>query len=144
MRKSFLLFGSILLCTIELSAQSLSYEYDYDLSGNRIRRSVIRLSKEDTKFNEDTLTLPLLDDLSDGNQMKVFPNPTKGLIRFEIGQVDCPLGYYYLFDFKGTLVEEGICESKVFNLDLSGQPSGVYLIEIRYKNKVYISKIIKE
>lgn len=122
-------------------AQSISYEYDYDQAGNRIRRSVVALTRSDQKGDA---VLSFTDELPDGNRMTLFPNPTKGVIRFEMGQPDGVLGHYRLFDLKGTLLMEGVCESHAFDLDLSGQPNGVYLIEFQNKNKVYSNKIIKE
>ena len=141
MKRISLLLSLLLLCGMGLMAQSLSYEYDYDQAGNRIRRSVVTLTRGDQKGD----AIPLFtDELPDGNRITLFPNPTKGVIRFEMGQPDGVLGHYRLFDLKGTLLMEGDCESHAFDLDLSGQPNGVYLIEFQNKNKVYSNKIIKE
>lgn len=141
MKRISLLLSLLLLCGMGLMAQSLSYEYDYDQAGNRIRRSVVTLTRGDQKGD----AIPLFtDELPDGNRMTLFPNPTKGVIRFEMGQPDGVLGHYRLFDLKGTLLMEGVCESHAFDLDLSRQPNGVYLIEFQNKNKVYSNKIIKE
>ena len=141
MKRISLLLSLLLLCGTGLMAQSLSYEYDYDQAGIRIRRSVVTL----TRGNQKNDTIPsFTDELPDGNRMTLYPNPTKGVIRFEIGQPDGALGHYRLFNLKGTLLIEGVCKSNAFDLDLSGQPNGVYLIEFRNKNKVYSSKIIKE
>lgn len=144
MKRISLLLSLLLLCGMGLMAQSLSYEYDYDQAGNRIRRSVVSLPRGDQKGNEGKNILSFTDELPDGNRMTLFPNPTKGVIRFEMGQPDGVLGHYRLFDLKGTLLIEGVCESHAFDLDLSGQPNGVYLIEFQNKNKVYSNKIIKE
>jgi|GEM_PF-4462095 len=141
MKRISLLLSLLLLCGMGLMAQSLSYEYDYDQAGNRIRRSVVTLTRGDQKGD----AIPLFtDELPDGNRMTLFPNPTKGVVRFEMGQPDGVLGHYKLFDLKGSLLMEGICESYAFDLDLSGYPNGVYLIEFQNKNKVYSNKIIKE
>ncbi len=141
MKRISLLLSLLLLCGMGLMAQSISYEYDYDQAGNRIRRSVVALTRSDQKGDA---VLSFTDELPDGNRMTLFPNPTKGVIRFEMGQPDGVLGHYRLFDLKGTLLMEGVCESHAFDLDLSGQPNGVYLIEFQNKNKVYSNKIIKE
>ena len=141
MKRISLLLSLLLLCGMGLMAQSLSYEYGYDQAGNRIRRSVVALTRGDQKSDA---VLSFTDELPDGNRMNLFPNPTKGVIRFEMGQPDGVLGHYRLFDLKGTLLMEGVCESHAFDLDLSGQPNGVYLIELKKKNKVYSNKIIKE
>lgn len=141
MKRISLLLSLLLLCGMGLMAQSLSYEYGYDQAGNRIRRSVVALTRGDQKSDA---VLSFTDELPDGNRMNLFPNPTKGVIRFEMGQPDGVLGHYRLFDLKGTLLMEGVCESHAFDLDLSGQPNGVYLIEFQNKNKVYSNKIIKE
>lgn len=144
MKKRTLLLTILLAYAMGLTAQTLSYEYTYDLAGNRIRRSVVRLSKESINSNDDKTPLSFTDYLFDGYSMKVYPNPTKGVVRFEMEQSEWQLDQYRLFDIKGTQIMEGVCGSNNFDLDLSGQPSGVYLIEFRNKTKVYTSKIIKE
>ena len=141
MKKISLLLSLLLLCGMGLMAQSLSFEYDYDQAGNRIRRSVVTLARG---YQKGDAVPSFTDELPDGNCMTLFPNPTKGVIRFEMGQPDGVLGHYRLFDLKGSLLMEGYCENNAFDLDLSGQPNGVYLIEFQNKNKVYSNKIIKE
>lgn len=141
MKKFGLLLSLLLLYGMGLTAQTLSYEYEYDQAGNRIRRSVVSLSKGNQKGEP---YLSFTEEMPDGNRMTLYPNPTKGVIRFEMVQPDDVLGHYRLFDIKGTLLMEGICESHAFDLDLSWQPNGVYLIEFRNKNRTYSSKIIKE
>lgn len=144
MKRICLLLSLFLLGGMRLMAQSISYEYAYDQAGNRVRRSVISLPRGDQKGDEGKNILSFTDELPDGNQVTLFPNPTKGIVRFEMGQTDETLGHYKLFDLKGTLLMEGVSESQSFDLDLSGQPNGVYLIEFRNKNKIYSSKIIKK
>ncbi len=144
MKRVSLLLSLLLLGGMGLMAQSFSYEYDYDQAGNRIRRSVVRLSMDSQKGNEGVNLLSFTDELPDGNRITLFPNPTQGVIHFEIGQPDDKLGHFRLFDLKGALLMEGVCESNAFDLDLSKQPNGIYLIEFRNKNRVYSNKIIKE
>lgn len=144
MKRICLLLSLLLLGGMKLMSQSLSYEYAYDLAGNRTRRSVVNLPKDNPRGEKGKGPLSLTDELPDGNRMTLFPNPTKGVIRFEMNQPDAVLGLFRLFDIKGTLLVEEFCESNVFDLDLSGRPSGVYLIEFRNKNSVYTNKIIKE
>lgn len=142
MKRFGLLISMLLLCGMGLMAQSLSYEYGYDQAGNRIRRSVVGLSRG---IQKGETSLSYTEEMPDGNQMTLFPNPTKGMIRFEMGQTNDVLGHYRLFDLRGVLLTEGVCESNALDLDLSGQPNGVYLMEFqKSNNRVYSYKIIKE
>ena len=143
MRKSLLLC-MFLFCGFGLTAQTLSYEYVYDQTGNRIRRSIVRLSKELNKGDDNNTSLSFVEELSDGSRMTLYPNPTKGIVRFEKEHSDDVLGQFRLFDTKGRLIKEGFCENNNFELDLSDQPNGIYLIEFRNKEKQYTNKIIKE
>lgn len=144
MKSRNILLTIMLFYATGLTAQTLSYEYTYDLAGNRIRRSVVRLSKESINSNDEKASLSFTDYLFDGYSMMIYPNPTNGVVRFEMEQSECQLDQYRLFDIKGTQIMEGVCGSNSFDLDLSRQPTGVYLIEFRNKTKVYTSKIIKE
>lgn len=144
MKKRTLLLTLLLVYAIGMTAQNLAYEYSYDQAGNRIRRSVVRLSKESTNSNDEKTPLSFTDYLFDGHSMKIYPNPTNGVVRFEMEQSECQIDQYRVFDIKGTQKMKGVCGSNSFDLDLSGQPAGVYLIEFRNKDKVYTSKIIKE
>jgi len=145
MKKTSLLLFVFLLSGMGLMAQ-VTYEYAYDQAGNRIRRSVIGLPRGDKNGNDEGKTMSFTDELPNGSRITLYPNPTKGVIRFdfEMEQPDNNLGYYKLFDQRGALLAEGNCESSGFELDLSRWPQGVYLIEFRSKNLVYTNKIIKE
>lgn len=144
MKTKNILIALFMFYAIGLSAQSLSYEYTYDQAGNRIRRSIVRLSDGSKHSNTDKAPSSLTDYLSDGNQMKIFPNPTNDVICFEMEQTEFHLGQYRVYDIKGVQIMDGVCESNRFELNLSGQPNGVYLIEFQNKTKTYRSKIIKE
>ena len=77
---------------------------------------------------------------------KVYPNPTLGLAEISI---DEPLESDYkieVYNYLGSLVQTYIKQKTelLSSIDLSGNPSGIYLIKITMKDKTFISRIIKK
>jgi len=47
-----------------------------------------------------------------------------------------------VYGLAGQLIGNYISESHVYNLDLSAQPSGIYLLELNYNGERQIEKIL--
>ena len=77
--KNFLF--SILFCAaISLSAQSISYHYDN--TGNRTER-IINMQSSPPQPQTATEITPL-EDLISGRKLKIYPNPTEGMLSIAI------------------------------------------------------------
>lgn len=142
--KKVLLIG-ICLCSFLLSkGQSVSYEYDYDNAGNRIRSVVVRLdNRSGGETNFEKHPSPLTDMMADGLTMTLYPNPTQGTILFELSG-NKRVGDYVLSDITGRIVEKGCCGHTSLTLDLSNQNDGVYILELFIEKKPRIYKIVKQ
>jgi len=71
------------------------------------------------------------------NNIIIYPNPTKNVVNVR-SNLDIT---YSVYDFSGKLLIEN---SKDEVIDMNPYPSGVYLIQISFNNKIYRRKIVKE
>ena len=77
-----------------------------------------------------------------GNEITVFPNPTLGIVKIDLGE------FLYEFnvritDASGKIISQSIYKNtKMFELDLNTQP-GIYLLNINSGNKKATIRLIK-
>lgn len=130
--------------------------YSYDAAGNRISAKVVVIST--TKLlsrpqNHDSLDddivlqeyeIPIEDVVAEAS-IKIYPNPTKGMLRVDIGNADftkqCQIDVY---DGVGRMVAEETNLSESNMIDLSDKPSGTYIMHITLGNETTTWQIIKE
>ena len=72
--------------------------------------------------------------------IKVYPNPTTGLINLNLSDISSI--NFDIFSINGKLIKRYI-DYKNSQLDFSGQDKGVYFIQFYVDNKVIVKKIIK-
>ena len=87
------------------------------------------------------------DDLTGVAQQKsaavvhLYPNPTSGKIN--ITTSDTPI-HCQVFDLMGNTLQETSPSSRDFNLDLSGLPSGMYLVKLQFADgRMAFRKVVK-
>ena len=147
--KKFTVFLLLSLFTLSCFAQgNLSRSYDYDAAGNRILRSTIEFRCATANLDNTVGSVsdfnqnPYYEELIGNTGIKVFPNPTHGLVTLQLEQpVD--KGYYQLFGMAGQLLSEGSITTTV-TLDLSGYQTGVYMLTITLNDEKVTWKIIKK
>lgn len=137
MKKLFLLLA--IICCIGSMHGGNIIRYTYDKAGNRTRRDIlykIEASKEITDKFIDRLTEP---------EIRVYPSLTKGILTIDVSNVDrYANGHISIFNLSGVLIKkiEPIAENNTF--DISSQPNGVYLLQIKIGDQITNQKIIKE
>jgi hypothetical protein len=140
-------FLTILLClsTEMLNAQSVSFTYD--AAGNRINRIIgmppvaASALSPDTTQNKQIVYSEVISDIV----IRIYPNPTDGLIKVEI--LNLPLkktADILLYQFNGTLFLKKQNVSSSAELNITGQPAGVYILKIIVGDKKTEWKIIKK
>ena len=81
-----------------------------------------------------------VDDFVTEEQFNIYPNPTVGLLTLE-GLTGADLRVY---DMSGRLIRSALVMSENEQLDLTGSPSGIYLIGIELNGKRLTRKIMVE
>lgn len=71
----------------------------------------------------------------------IYPNPTRG--KFKIEGLIKAQAEVKVYDVTGSIVSGSKISSKNFQYDLSGNPEGMYLIEILTPDKKLVKKLIK-
>lgn len=149
MKKTLLSFLSMLVTMTCVAQGSLARTYDYDDAGNRVLRATIELRMA-TKNQETSKTVTTETDKSlyyeesiGEVSVKVFPNPTQGLVTLQFSH---PVGngYYKLYSMAGQVVSEGIIESATSTIDLSACRTGAYMLTLTVNGMQDKWKIIKK
>lgn len=143
MQKVLLITGLLLLIGV-ITAQAQSVSYEYDASGNRIKRITIDLkdaSKADEKEEEP------IETTWGKREVTIFPNPTKGSLKISIkgGEDDEVVYRYKLFDTSGSLLQKGnIQGTGTTPLAMDTYKTGIYLLVLQSENEEMTFKIMKE
>ena len=135
-----LLFLAV-LCSQMLHSQN-TISYGYDLAGNRISRTIKmpglksapapqpQAVVEDEEAEEEQPPVVYSEMLSD-IEIKIYPNPTDGFLKVEIRNL--PEGQtadIRLFDMSGRSISAYREIRDFVEVDISGQPTGTYLMRI--------------
>ena len=146
--KEFTVFLLLPLFTLSCFAQTaIPRTYDYDAAGNRILRTIIELRSTKAHFDNTAESVSkshqstYYEEVVGKNAVKVFPNPTDGLVTLQFEQ-PVENGHYQLFNLSGRLLSEGSITTTA-TIDLSGHPAGAYMLTIRLGDEKETWKIVK-
>lgn len=119
-----------------------NFEFGYDNAGNRISRTIIEL-KSATIPDGLTAINPIEDKIGLATT-RIYPNPTKGILHLEIATENNEQANLTVHDLSGKLIVQNAAILNDCDIDLSGSPSGMYILRvfIGAENKEW--KIIKE
>ena len=88
------------------------------------------------------------DDLTKVNQffenssIAIYPNPTSGKMHIAISE---NASYCQILDLMGNVLQETSPSDSIFDLDLNGYPSGMYLVKIQFaEGRMVFRKVIKQ
>lgn len=87
-----------------------------------------------------------IKDMDASNSLvKVFPNPTAGMLTIQLKNTILPVESLRLLSSSGQLIDIGNpkLDSENISIDLSRLVSGVYLIELTFSNKRELIKVLK-
>ena len=79
------------------------------------------------------------------NKLTVYPNPSNGVFQVKIKNKDLIDSKFIVKDLQGNTVSKGKFNSikhNIQNIDLSGISKGVYILEIKNENKIFVEQII--
>ena len=129
----------ISLTSISQSQTSIPIVYEYDAAGNRVIRKVLEMRSTHGSFSDTTFYV----DRFGVSELKIFPNPTHGIIHVETTDNDtlCRIRF---FNSIGEVLLDLDGKTPRFDIDLNGYPSGVYFVEIATGGEKTTWKIIKQ
>lgn len=133
-----------MLCITNLEAQ---VSYQYDNNGNRTAKVIVLNTLKNNDFaeldvdNDDSI---VFDDKLGESSVKIYPNPTKGLLRIDIQNDSEISGFIEIINNVGKTISKTSEISLENQLDLSNQPNGVYVMRIIINGQTSTWKIIKE
>lgn len=158
--KNIYLAGSIiLLLFFPLRSIGQTISYTYDNVGNRVEKVIIlgdgskgsgseKSDKNDLKeppkpdsFNEEAIK----DNSFINQSIKIYPNPTEGIIRIEIpaDPENNEEIRIIVHDINGKIIMNIPNEALVNEINLSNQSAGIYFLELKTGTRISQWKIIK-
>lgn len=88
------------------------------------------------------------DDLTKVNQffenssIAIYPNPTSGKMHIAVSE---NASYCQILDLMGNVLQETSPSDSIFDLDLNGYPSGMYLVKIQFaEGRMVFRKVVKQ
>ena len=87
--------------------------------------------------------MPYIEEMQ-SHEIKIYPNPTKGILNIKITGLDKAKGFISIYNIVGKLIEKTELSGNNQIFDLSAQPNGIYIMQIRIEDKISSWKIIKE
>ncbi len=119
-------------------------KFEYDLAGNRVLRTLD--TKKSTEAEVDSLfKAEVIHDKTIGdNLVKVYPNPTYGLVNIEFLEISEGPSTYSLTDQNGRQVMNGKTINLSNTIDITHQGRGVYYLMIKAPEIYQVYKIIKQ
>ena len=129
--KKSVIFAILFAGTFSAYSQNSGIKYDYDASGNRIKRSpisqtsIIEVEKENDSF-----------------KLKIFPNPTSGLFNINITGIETKF-QVEIFNMVGSSILKREYSEKTVSINISNYPAGVYLLKVTINGVSKHEKIVK-
>ena len=134
--------AALLIAAMPCLMFAQTIRYDYDGAGNRLTRySVMSPNRVAKSTSIDEF---LSDSLSKRN-IRIYPNPTQGLLRIRIDQLSeediCSIR---LFSLSGQQILVMPLQTTETELNISDQSNGIYILQILLNGEASSWKIIKE
>jgi hypothetical protein len=98
--------------------------------------------KDKVDFTIWTNMLTGIDDMSDGLDMKLYPNPTTGITVLELGRIQAFDTFLMVYDISGrVLLHEQIRESRTL-IDMNQFSKGIYMVKVVSDQSSVTQKVI--
>ena len=134
--------AALLIAAMPCLMFAQTIRYDYDGAGNRLTRVIVMSPNRIAK--SASIDEFLSDALSERN-IRIYPNPTQGLLRIRIDQLSeediCSIR---LFSLSGQQILVMPLQTTETELNISDQSNGIYILQILLNGEASSWKIIKE
>jgi hypothetical protein len=124
-----------------VTGTNLTLSFSKEFSGlSEIAIKVISNGKEtSSKFNVEVKIPTGIVPLSVEPEVQVYPNPTKGNVQLKFSQTPKTDTWVTIYSISGKVIFKSLAVNKEENLNLKGNPTGLYFIKVDQK----ISKTFK-
>jgi hypothetical protein len=102
-----------------------------------------------TGYDHTDMFLAKLDVLTGINEaekglaLPVYPNPGNGTFAIDLNSIGSEQAEIHIINYLGETIMETVTKNTShLNVDISAQPKGIYMIEIRTTEKLYKQKVI--
>ena len=119
--------------------------------GNSQYDTTFFVTVSDTTYSvTDSVTVTVVPDSTSKvpetkNGIKIYPNPSKGIVNLEIPNSIGHNSQISVYDFQGELVRKcRTADKKITRIDLSEVNSGIYLLVIENQDHILTRKVILE
>lgn len=138
--KTLLIVFLFIVSLVSIQAQN-KISYAYDAAGNRTERIIVLATKSAEAKTETFFTEELAE-----RTIKIYPNPTDGFLKVEIGNTEgvknCTITITAMNT--GKQIKKQKATLPVTDIDISNQPFGVYIMLIDIDGEYTSWKIIKK
>lgn len=137
--------GVVLFVSLTCWAQDSMVGFSYDNCGNRIRRSLLFKKAEENGRNvekENTL-LSVVNDQWESFEISLYPNPTEGRFTVALSDNRDEKMQAELSTLTGVIIETYVFNKTQHDFNLTGKPSGIYLLKLTIGDETMVWKIIK-
>jgi hypothetical protein len=133
------------LIELYVSGTQSKVYFTYDDAGNRIARELIVSGIVDLKSTSEEQ--PQKFKLGKNTDILLYPNPTSGLLNFEVAVPEAGTGLEIsakVYSVTGSLVHDEKFNASAFNIDLTEEQNGTYLLDLTVNGKEKHFTIIKQ
>lgn len=133
-----------LTTVLDAKAQT-TYSFTYNASGNRTNRT-IALLKNAHIGSPDSLAIQqkTFEDMIGQRKVKIYPNPTKGLLKVEIPFIESEPATVGIYTIQGALIKNQKVKATFTEIEFTNQPPGMYILRIIAGELSADWKIIKD
>lgn len=86
--------------------------------------------------------LTKVDQFFENSSIAIYPNPTSGKMHITLSE---NASHCQILDLTGNVLQETAPSDSIFDLDLNGYPSGMYLVKIQFaEGRMVFRKVIKQ
>lgn len=133
-----------------LPGGSCGIEYIYDAAGNMVERHYIcnnviprKASPTTVEINQEALNLEKKSNINIEMVDVLYPNPTTGQFRIKMTK-ELKNSQVYVLDVNNKVVLHKSFNGFQVELNLSGKPSGVYIVNIIDEGETLTFKLVKK
>jgi len=130
--------------SIHTSQAQTRVTFTYDENGNRDSRIILKSATIPFDSLQAKQAEKPLDDKVGLQKTRIYPNPTKGMLRIDFPALGDQQPIIRVFDPSGKLIVQKTALSSGNEIDLSAHPSGFYIMTIQIGMEKKEWKIIKE